>query len=508
MVKHGIKGLFAALVVLVTVFVLTSHAADADVRLDYSTYLGGSGSETARAMAVDDTGAAYVMGYTSSTDFPTTEGAYQTSRADPANYFDIFVTKFSAHGSMVYSTYVGGTYYDYGYGMALGSDGSAYVAGYTQSTDFPAVNPYQASYNNNRDSFVFRLSPDGSSLVYSTYLGGSSDDRGYAMAVGSDGSAYITGWTQSDDFPTENPYQAARAGSYEGFVTRLAPSGSSLIYSTYLGGTSVDYGYGIAVGSDGSAYVTGSTQCTDFPTTANAYQSSLAGIVDAFVARLSADGSNLVYGTYLGGSTSGETGYAIALGSDGSAYVTGYTKSDDFPTMNPYQAARAGDDDVFVARLSADGSNLVYGTYLGGSGEDDGYGIAVDGDGMAYITGRTLSNDFPTMHAYQAAGAGSEDAFVARLASTGPDRLYSTYLGGNDTDYGYGIAIDAHGAAYVAGYTESGDFPTKSAYQSTCGGSRDAFVSKLLFSPAPPARAMPQVRYLLWDEPESTSRRR
>jgi len=506
MVGHEIKTLFAAVVLLVTLFVLASHAEGEAVRLAYSTYLGGSLIDTAQAIAVDGTGAAYVMGYTSSTDFPTTDGAYQTSRADPTNYYDIFVTKFSANGSLVYSTYVGGSYYDYGYDLAMGSDGSAYVTGYTQSADFPTVDPYQASYNNNRDSFVFRLSPDGSSLLYSTYLGGSSDDRGYGIALGGDGSIYIAGWTQSDNFPTTpNAYQSART-SYEGFVTRLAPSGSLLIYSTYLGGTSVDYGYGIALGSDGSAYVTGSTQSTDFPTTPSAYQLSHANITDAFVARLSPDGTSLLNSTYLGGNDA-DRGYGIAVDSDGSAYITGYTESDNFPTTpNAYQASRAGDEDVFVASLSADGSNLLYGTYLGGSGEDEGYGIAVDDEGSAYITGRTLSDNFPTMHAYQSARAGSEDAFVARLGSTGSELLHSTYLGGNDTDYGYGIAIDADGAAYVAGYTESGDFPTETAYQSTYGGgSRDAFVSKLLFFPV---RGMPHVHYLLWDEPESTFRRR
>ena len=450
-----------------------------------STYLGGSGSETGRGIAVDESGNTYVLSYTSSTNFPVTN-AFQSTIGNPGHYyFDVSLTKFAPDGSnVIYSTYLGGTYYDYAYAIAVHTDETVYVAGYTQSTNFPVANAYQSSYNNNRDGFVSRFSADGSSLIYSTYFGGSHDDRIYGLDVGPDGSAYITGWTQSDDFPLVNAIQTNRT-SYESFVTRFSPEGH-VIFSTFLGGSSVDYGYAIRVDSNGTAFITGTTQSSDFPVT-NAYQAALAGIVDAYVTCISADGSTLLYSTYLGGSDSGDSGYAIDVDKDSKAYIAGYTESTDFPVTNAYQSSRAGDDDAFVAVLSASGSNLLYGTFLGGSAEDDAYGIAVDDYGNVFVAGRTFSDNFPTKRAVQTSRAGDADAFLTRLQTRGTNLLCSTYLGGSDTDYGYALVVDTNGAACVAGYTESEDFPTANAFQPVYGGgSRDIFVSRFDFLPTPP----------------------
>jgi Beta-propeller repeat len=261
-------------------------------------------------------------------------------------------------------------------------------------------------------------------LIYSTFLGGSEEDDGFGIAVDNSGNAYVTGGTNSTDFPTMNPLQPAGGGA---FVAKINPSGSALVYSTYLGGSGGDTGFGIAVDSAGNAYVTGYTGSTDFPTM-NALQPTYAGSHDAFVAKINAVGSALVYSTYLGGSGQ-EIGFGIIVDSAGNAYVTGDTYSTDFPTMNPLQPANGGGSDAFVAKLNAVGSALVYSTYLGGSANEGSSGIAVDDAGNAYVTGGTNSTDFPTTPgAFQTTGPGG---FVTKINSTGSALVYSTYLDGS-----------------------------------------------------------------------------
>jgi hypothetical protein len=314
-------------------------------------------------------------------------------------------------------------------------------------------------------------------LSYSTYLGGSGDDFGYGIAVDSAGNAYITGQTVSTNFPTANPVQPANAGGIDAFVAALDPTGSTLLYSTYLGGSGEDVGYGIGVDSAGNAYVTGWTKSTNFPT-ANPFQPAYGGgFYDAFVTALDHTGSVLLYSTYLGGNDV-DVGFGIAVDSAGNAYVTGYTGSNNFPTANPLQPTNGGID-AFVTKLDATGSMLLYSTYLGGSDGDYGYGIALDGAGSAYVTGVTLSTNFPTANPVQPANGGSQDAFVAEINPTGATLLFSTYLGGSGDDGGYGIAVSA-GKAYVTGWTDSTNFPTANPLQPTYGGGvYDAFVTAL-----------------------------
>ncbi len=309
-------------------------------------------------------------------------------------------------------------------------------------------------------------------LVYSTYLGGSSSEMGHGIAVDGGGCAYVTGLTASTNFPTESPYQGTfQGGDWDVFVTKMSASGNSLVYSTYLGGGDRDEGRPIAVDGNGCAYVTGLTRSTDFPTQ-NPYQTD-QGDWDAFVTKLSASGNSLVYSTYLGGSGP-DYGEGIAIDDDYCAYVTGRAESSDFPTQNPYQGE--GGDDAFVTKLSVSGNSLVYSTYLGGSSSDDGYGIAVDGSGCAYVTGQTFSTDFPTQNPYQT-DQGSYDAFVTKLSTSGNSLVYSTYLGGSSSEYGFRIAV-VIGYAYVTGSTHSSDFPMQNPYQ-TYQGSGDVFVTKL-----------------------------
>jgi hypothetical protein len=323
-------------------------------------------------------------------------------------------------------------------------------------------------------------------LVYSTYLGGSGFEIGQGIAVDSAGNAYVIGTTTSTDFPTKNPLQPTNRGTINAFVTKVNATGSALVYSTYLGGSGQDFGLGIAVDSAGNAYVTGLSRSTDFPTK-NPLQAAKGGDDDAFVSKINPTGSALVYSTYLGG-INGTQGYAIAVDSAGKAYVTGTTNSTDFPTKNPLQSTYGGGNhDAFASKINSTGSALVYSTSLGGSGEDQLGGIAVDSAGDAYVTGQTLSTDFPTTPgAFQTVcnhGSGCAhyggDAFVSKISPTGSALVYSTYIGGSGSDHGSSIAVDSAGKAYVTGHTNSTNFPTKNPLQPKNGGYSDAFVTKI-----------------------------
>jgi Beta-propeller repeat len=324
-----------------------------------------------------------------------------------------------------YSTYLGGSGLDDGVGIAVDSSGSAYVTGYTLSTNFPTGSPLQSSNSGSSDAFVVKLNPSGSALVYSTYLGGSGPDVGHGIAVDSSGNAYVTGSTDSANFPTASPLQALYGGGGgDAFVAKLNTNGSALVYSTYLGGSADDFGQGIAVDSSGNAYVTGVTLSTDFPTASPLQAFYGGGSEDAFVAKLNPAGSALVYSTYLG-SFGSDSGNGIAVDSSGNAYVTGRTNSTNFPTANPLQPLSGGGGDAFVSKLNPSGSALVYSTYLGGSASDEGFGIAVDSSGNAYVTGATQSTNFPTASPLQPLFAGGSDAFVAKLNPSGSALVYS-----------------------------------------------------------------------------------
>lgn len=388
-----------------------------------------------------------------------------------------------------YSTYLGGSRDDTGSGITVDTSGDAYVVGSTSSSNFPTQSGLHMTNAGASDVFVSKLNPSGTALVYSTYLGGSGTDYGDAIAVDGTGDAYLTGYTYSSNFPTQNAAQAAYNGNIDAFVTELNPAGNGLVYSTYLGGNNQDFGNGVALDGAGDAYVVGQTYSTTFPT-ANALQGTCNGCSnasnsDAFITKLNPSGGFL-YSTYLGGNAY-DYAQAVAVDGNGNAYVTGGTNSTTFPTQTPVQASSGGAYDAFVSKLSADGSVLLYSTYLGGGGNDDGYGIALDAQGDAYLTGKTQSTNFPTQNALYATNGGGTsgyDAFVAQLNTGGDALVYATYLGGNGDDVAYAIAVDGTGDAYVTGQTFSTNFPTANALQSTCDGctstsNSDAFVTEV-----------------------------
>jgi len=456
-----------------------NHRLVIDPVLVYGTYLGGSEDERLYGLAVDASGASYVVGQTESTNFPTADSIQDSFGGGS---WDAFVAKLSPAGdALVYATYLGGSANDYAHGIAVDASGAAYVAGGTASTNFPTANAFQSSYagGGSGDAFVAKLSPAGDALLYATYLGGSaSSDYAHGVAVDASGAAYVSGVTYSTDFPIKDALQSSYAGGDgNAFVTKLSPAGDSLAYSTFLGGSGDDdFLTRIAIDASGAAYLVGSTTSADFPT-AYPVQGSNAGSLDVFVAKLTPQGHALVYSTYLGGSSS-DSAHAIAVDATGAVYVTGRTISTDFPTSNPFQSSNAGSFDVFVAKLTPAGDALVYSTYLGGSSHDLGYAIAVDALGAAYVAGQTGSTDFPTSNPFQGSNAGGIDAFVAMLTPSGDALAYATYLGGSSDDRGRGIALDATGAVYVAGYTNSTDFPTANHYQYAAGRA-DGFIVKL-----------------------------
>ncbi len=491
-----------------------------DPVLAYSTYLGGSGSNTGLGdvglgIAVDGSGNIYVAGYTGSTDFPTANPLQSTPGGPPGANYDAFVAKIKADGSaLAYSTYLGGGDIDQANGIGVDSAGNAYVAGYTASTNFPTSNPLQGASGGGGDAFVAKISADGSALLYSTYLGGSLYDSAQGIAVDSAGNAYVAGSTTSPDFPTKTAFQSVHGGvvcndfclqppsytiNYDAFLAKIAPDGSSLAYSTFLGGLGDDVAYSVAIDSAGNAYLTGTTSSGGFPLN-NAAQATPGGPpFDGFVAKISADGSALLYSTYLGGSGADAPG-GIAADGAGHAYVTGYTTSTDFPTQNALQSAINPNDphktDAFVAKIDTTQSgpaSIVFSTYLGGSGSDVASGIAVDGAGNAYIAGQTASVDFPTTaNALQPTLGGYVNAFVTELSADGSQLIYSSYLGGSGGDTASALAVGSGGhplgpVIYLTGLTSSTNFPvTANAVQSTTNSvdNGNAFIAKLTFTPA------------------------
>jgi hypothetical protein len=381
-----------------------------------------------------------------------------------------------------YSTFLGGSSFDSGHGIAVDGAGSAYVTGETASPDFPTAAGTTAPSGGSSDVFVAKLSPDGRTLLYSAYLGGSGEDNGWAIAVDAAGRAYVTGRTFSSDFPTRNALQPSNAGGFgDAFVAALDPAGS-LVYSTYLGGAGDDDGRAIAVSANGTAYLTGSTTSGDFPTANALVPASPTG--GAYVTAVAPSGA-LVYSTFLspGG---GALGQGIAVDRFGAVYVAGLVAVDGFPTVSAVQTTLLGVSDAFVLKLAPGASSIVYSTYLGGGtgtfvgpAGTDANGLAIDAAGNAYVTGLTSARDFPTVAALQPVLNGAWDSFVTKVAPNGGALVFSTFLGGGLGDAAHGIAVDTDGNAYVAGETSSPDFPTKNAVQPAMHAIDSAFVTKI-----------------------------
>jgi uncharacterized protein (TIGR03437 family) len=461
-----------------------------DPALTFATYLGGNGAERTSGIAVDASGNLYLAGRTESSDFPVTAGVVSRTNRGLG---DIFVSKFTGAGALVYSTYVGGSFDDDAYGLAVDPAGNAYITGRTSSTDFPTVNAFQASNRGGLsqpyDAFVVKLAPGGSQLIYSTYLGGTVEEIGLSIAADGEGNAFVAGYTGSGNFPTTaSAYQTAKLGVAAGFVTKLDPSGSKLIYSSFIGGSLADVASAVAVDSAGNAYVAGQSMSHDFPTTSGALQTQYRGKTDSFLVKLNPAGSAAVWSTFLGG-TDEDGPNACAVDALGNVYLAGYTYSADLPvTANALQKTLKGpyDTDAFLSKIDPSGTSLVYSTYLGGTYSEEAFGVSVDAAGNAYLAGYTASTDFPVAAPLQAVLRGPTDCFVAKVDTVGGSLAQATYLGGSENENLCRIVTGAADTAYVAGATNSDDFPvTRDAFQTTFRQSpNEAFLAKLDFSPA------------------------
>jgi hypothetical protein len=462
--------------------------------LIYCGYIGGSMRDYGGGIAVDASGYAYVVGQTESPQatFPVTVGPDLTY-----NYggYDAFVAKVNAAGTaLVYCGYIGGSSEDDGVAIAVDGSGNAFVSGYTASSEatFPVTVGPDLTYNGGTyDAFVAKVNAAGTALVYCGYIGGSSGDVGRGIAVDGSGNAYVGGFTASSEatFPVTVGPNLTQDGGSDAFVAKVNTTGTGLVYCGYIGGSSEDYVTGIAVDGSGNAYVGGSTASSEatFPVTVGPDLTYNGGAFDGFVAKVNAAGTGLVYCGYIGGS-SGDYVNGIAVDGSGNAYVGGSTASSEatFPvTVGPDLTYNGGDSDAFVAKISTSGTGFVYCGYIGGSSGDVGRGIAVDGSGNAYVIGFTDSTEatFPLSGGPNLKYSDNEDAFAAKVNASGAALVYCGYIGGSSFDYGFGIAVDGSGNAYLVGqtYSHQDTFPVAVGPDLTHNGFYDAFIAKLCY---------------------------
>ncbi|MBN2206277.1 MAG: SBBP repeat-containing protein [Candidatus Aminicenantes bacterium] len=444
--------------------------------LVYSTFLGGDVKDWGWDLAVDAKGSLYVTGLTCSVDFPVKDARQPRFKG---GVWDAFLTKFAPDGrSLVFSTYLGGNRLDHGFAVALGKDGSIYLAGETESTDFPLANPVQSEVLNLRaDAFVARLAKNGKGLIFSTYLGGPDQDFGYGVAVDADGSAVVVG-ACGEKFPVKKAIRPKFSrGTYDGFVAKIPAKGGSLAFSTYWGGGGWDSVEGVALDGQGQIYVVGFTNGKGFPIK-KAFQKAFGGgPCDGFISRLAADGQTIGFSSYLGGSGH-DIVNAVALGADGALFVAGTTMSSNFPTQAAYQSSLGGKEDGFLTKMAADDRSLIYSTYLGGPDADRFEDLVVDASGYAYVAGYSFGSAFPGAPPADRDGATSLQAILAVFKPNGRSLVGARCLGGPDDDRFYGVAADGKGAFYVTGVSWSASFPVKNAFQPRKALYADAVVMK------------------------------
>lgn len=457
-----------------------------DPVIDYSSYLGGSWYEVMLSITVDPDGNAYLTGFTPSPEFPTTPGVFGIGPPG------VFVTKIAPSGMLIYSSFLGGSALELAGGIAVDDQGNVYVSGSTDSSDFPEVNPLPFQ-GTSSDVFITKIDPSGSTLLFSTRFGGSGGDYGQGIAVDRTGSMYVFGTTSSSDFPKADTVHGTLQNSPL-FVTKIAPDGASLVYSTFLGGSVLENLLDVAVDPAGHAYLAGKTWSPDFPTY-QAVQSSLRGLYDGFVVKLHPTGS-LIYSTYLGSSHIDEV-TGVAADDSGNAYVTGYTWRGDFPEVNDLGPTPSVFPKGFVTKLSPTGE-LVYSTLLGGSHTETLLGIDVDASGAPTVVGYSHSVDYPLRDPVQAecwprigSYFCSSDAVVTTLNPQGSAITFSTFLGGTGSDFAQEVALDRQGNIYLVGNTTSRDLPTVNAFQPFFheGEYDEAFVARIRFNHPPDCAA-------------------
>jgi len=473
----------------------------------FSTFLGGSDEDCAIgcATAVDAQGRIYIAGTTESLNFPTTSGSYLQA---PPIELDAFVARLASDATTFeYITLIGGSLDDTARAITVDDSGCALIAGNTSSSDFPTTpGAFDRTHNEGYypdDAFVTMLNSDGTDLLYSTFLGGGSTELGKAITVDSAGNIFVVGATSSSNFPTtsgafDTSYNPpAPQGESDVFFALLRPDGGGtedLLYGTYLGGGADESASGLAIDPTGNVYISGTTSSSNFPTTTGSWDTSFNGNTDAFILKLSPAGNgtaDLTWSSFLGHSGD-ESAKAVALGPKGGAVVLGHTNSSSFPiTAEAFDTSLGGNYDLFVTRLASDASALVYSTFVGGSESEYAGGLRLNTAGQVVACGGSRSGNFPTTYqnAYDQTLGGDEDAVFFVLSANGSSLVYSSYYGGGEADSGDSIALGLAGDAFIAGHTKSADFPISSgAPQTNFGGGgcfggqscNDAFITRIL----------------------------
>ncbi|MFC1683101.1 SBBP repeat-containing protein [Candidatus Zixiibacteriota bacterium] len=478
------------IITIILILIASGSPSAGEGDLSWCTFLGSEVGEDGLDVDVGEDGTIYVIGYTTSSGFPTTAGAFDNDYSN--GHSDAFVAKLSPPGlEMIYCTYLGDGIYlndaQEAWGIAVDDQGNAHVTGWTNTGDFPTTpEAFDTSYNGDSDAFVVKLNRWGTGLQYATFLGGSADDQAWAIALDDSGNALLCGSTRSESFPaTPGAFdETYNGGTADAFVAKLSQDGSRLKYASYFGGSNWDHGQDLAVDRDGNIFMTGRTGSGNVYTSAAAHDQTLGGIADGFVVKFNPHGSEVEYATYLGGGN-WDQGDGIAVDDMGYAYVTGSTKSVDFPsTVGAFDENHDGlYDDVFVVKLNLSGTGLSYATFLGGNSGDYGHDIAVDANGRTHVVGETRAADFPTTTGAfdETHNGGFDDVFVTVLNAAGDALDYSTFLGGSGSgDRGNAVALDGTGNTFVVGKTYSEDFPvTSNSFDDSYNGTWDVFVGKL-----------------------------
>ncbi len=451
-----------------------------DPSVTFGTYIGGSGNEYAFGFCIDDSGYRYITGQTISSDFPTTPDAYDRTYGGNSNP-DLYVVKLNITGKdLIYSTYLGGSGWEVGWSIEVDDAGCAHVTGATSSANYPVSNgSFDPTYSGNNDVFVTKLNAKGTEILYSTYVGGSGSDEGYDIVIGANGTAFVVGETRSSDFPTTPGAFDRSRQQVEGFIFHLNESGTGLVFSSLIGGSYWDWAQTLTLDSSGNPVVCGITNSGNFPRTPDAFDTRFNSATEMFVLKMNVSGDKLIFSTFLSDGRD-NLATAVTIGPDGSIFVAGMTDSSRAPTTSgAYDTTHNGDVDGVVYKLNHNGSQLLYGTYIGGRGEDWPRGIAIGDNGTVYVCGHTDSEDFPMTRDAISKHFYYEEYFLVKLNSTGSRLLHSTFIGGTRNEFpAFALSKDDSDRVHMAGLTRSSDFPVSTgAFDTTLTGGRDAFIA-------------------------------
>jgi hypothetical protein len=463
-----------------------------DPTLVWSSYLGGTGNDQGNDVAVDGDGNVYVTGFTQDgATFNDEENPpVPTLQPDPLKRFEAFVTKLTPSGTVVYSTYFGGTppaalasgtVDDEAHSLALDATGNIYVVGYTFNNDFPIVNGFQTTPRGAQEAYLVKLDNSTGNIQFSSYLGGVQSDRAFGVAVDPAGNAYVAGSTLSTNFPVTNAFQSRFGeGLRDAFLTKVTTAGT-VDFSTFLGGFGDEQAFDVALDSLGNIVLTGSTSSLNFPTSRPLLSTFRGGSDDIFITKFNPTGNALVFSTFWGGSGS-DNGVRLTVDTNDTIYVTGTTASGlDFPLKNPAQFINAGLFDSFLIKMHPDGQNVDFSTFIGAEDTESGTGVAVDSSGFIYVAGFTNSLGFFAINAVSGFLRGARDAFIMKIAPDASFVVFSTFLGGFGIEGATSIALDSSSNAYITGFTTSPvDFPvSEDAFQDRNAGFQDGFIVKL-----------------------------